>query len=372
MDWNYSQSVKIIFGNNKIQSIEKIFNELGLKNGILISDPIFVKNGLAQKVLEYSNGLLKEIFYDITPNPTVTNVDDCASIIRNNNYEFAVALGGGSSLDCAKAACSVCKTEDSIVLYHSGLKKFKDECIPLIAIPTTSGTGSEVTQVSVLSDTERGIKAPIASLNFYPYYAIVDPTLTITVPPQVTASTGMDVLSHALEGFYSINHQPICDALALHAAGLVFDYLLKAYNNGEDLEAREKMCEASLMAGLAFSIPKTAASHACSYPLTSKYHMPHGEACAFTMDAFVKINAEAENGRLNNFAKKLGFVNAFDMADRILDMKKKMRMKTTLKDAGIEYDEIEELSKLSQHPNMNNNPVKMELDDIIKMYKSIG
>jgi alcohol dehydrogenase len=372
MNWNYSQPVKIIFGNNKIEELHDIFNNLGLKQGILVCDPIFKANGLMDKVLNYSGGSLIEAFYDITPNPTVDSVDACAAIMREKNIEFAVALGGGSSLDCAKAACSVCKTEDSIVAFHSGSKKLGGDHIPLIAIPTTSGTGSEVTPVAVLSNPHSGIKAPLISDNFFPSHAIIDPTLTLTVPAQITASTGMDVLSHALEGFWSKNHQPICDAMALHAAKLVFKYMLPAYEDGSNLEAREKMSEASLIAGLAFGLPKTAGSHACSFPLTNVYHLPHGEACAFTLDAFTRINAEAEDGRLHEFAWAVGFKDAFEMADRILEMKKAMKLKITLRDAGITVEDLEELAKLSQHPNMLNNPVKMTIESTLEMYRSLA
>jgi len=371
MEWTYSQPVKLIFGTGTVKSLAKIVMELGLKNGLLVSDPIFIKNGLAAKVVDYSQGILVAVFSDITPNTTVSNVDDCAKIIRENNIEFVAALGGGSSLDCAKAACSVGKTPYSVVEFHSGKRQLGKECIPLIAIPTTSGTGSEVTPVAVLSDPERGVKAPLVSDNFYPICAIIDPALTLTVPSAITASTGMDVLSHALEGFWSKNHQPICDAMALHAARLVFEYLLPAYLDGENLVAKEKMSEASVIAGLAFGLPKTAGSHACSFPLTSIYHIAHGESCAFTLDAFTKINAEAEGGRLHNFAKMLGFKDAIGMADRIHEMKKAMGMKTTLMDACIPEEKLNELASLSQHPNMLNNPVPMDFASILGMYEGL-
>ncbi|MFA9397020.1 MAG: iron-containing alcohol dehydrogenase family protein [Clostridiaceae bacterium] len=371
MNWDYIQPVKISFGTGKIEDLFDILSDLNLKNGILVSDPIFKENGLAYKVLDYSKGLITTIFSNITPNPTVDSVDECADIIRKNNINFVVALGGGSSLDCAKAAASSAKTPYSIVEFHSGGRKLGNEHLPLIAIPTTSGTGSEVTMVAVLSDPKKGIKAPIGSPNFYPAMAIIDPALTVTVPKKVTAGTGLDVLSHALEGFWSKNHQPICDACAFHAIGLVFKYLLRAYNDGTDIEAREKMCEASLMAGLAFGLPKTTGSHACSFPLTSKYHIPHGEACAFTLDAFLRINKNAEGGRVNDLCKKLGFKDAEEMADKILAMKKEMGLKSTLEEAGINENDIVELAKLSQHPNMLNNPVDMSLDDIVDLYKSL-
>lgn len=370
MDWFYKQPVKIIFGIDKIKDLCNILKDLNYKNGLLVCGPSFAENGVAERILDYSKGLITEIFSDIVPNPTVDNVDSCADVMRKNNIEFVLALGGGSPIDCAKAAASLCKTEDSIVSYHNQEKKFGKEHIPLIAVPTTSGTGSEVTAVSVLTNPYIGKKAPLASENFYPEYTIVDPALTLTVPKQITASTGLDVLSHALEGFWSKDHQPICDALALNAASLVFKYLEKAYINGEDIEAREKMSEASLIAGLAFGLPKTTGSHACSFPLTNVYKLPHGEACAFTLDYFTRINAEAEDGRVNNFAKQLGFKDACDMADRIKELKLSMNMKVSLQDAGIRDEDIERLAELSIHPNLLNNPVKMKKEDLTKMFKS--
>ncbi|MGP7819708.1 iron-containing alcohol dehydrogenase family protein [Niallia sp. 01092] len=370
MEWLYKQPVKVIFGVDKIKDLYSILNNLHYKNGLLVCGPTFAQNGTVEKILDYSKGLITKVFSDIVPNPTVDNVDNCAEMIRENNLEFVLALGGGSVIDCAKAVASLCKTEDSIVLYHNQEKKFGDKHLPLIAVPTTSGSGSEVTAVSVVTNPYISKKAPLACDNFYPAYAIIDPALTLTVPKQITASTGLDVLAHALEGFWSKDHQPICDAMALHAAKLVFDYLEKAYKNGKDIEARAKMSEASLIAGLAFGLPKTTGSHACSFPLTNIYKISHGEACAFTLDYFTRINAEVENGRVNHFARQLGFKDAYDMADGIKQLKLSMNMKVSLEDAGIKEEEIKKLVALCMHPNLFNNPVKMEKEDLIDMFKS--
>lgn len=370
MSWNYLQPVKIVFGNNKLNDLTASIKEISGSTGMLVSDPFLVQNGLADKIKELSNGLIKDIYHDISPNPTVKNVDSCTKLMRKHKADFIVALGGGSAIDCAKAASLIANTEDSIIPYHNGEKQLPNTSIPIIAIPTTSGTGSEVTPVAVLSNPDIKKKAPIGSIHLYPKIALVDPTLTLTVPPKVTASTGLDVLSHALEGFWSVHHQPICDATALKACELVFDYLERAYNDGNDLEAREKMSEASLLAGLSFALPKTTGSHACSYPLTTIYGMPHGEACAFTLDYFVRLNSQVENGRLDKFAKILGFKDSNNMADCIFMLKKKFNMKTSLQDAKIEIDDVKSLAKLSMHPNMLNNPVTQSEEDIYKMYLS--
>ena len=188
------------------------------------------------------------------------------------------------------------------------------------------------------------------------------------MPKKVTASTGLDVISHAIEGFWSKGHQPVCDALALHAAKLAFDNILGAYEHGDDLTARENMCEASVIAGLAFTLPKTAASHACSFPLTSVYGLPHGEACAFTLDVLCTINAPAEGGRLNGFARALGFADAAGMGRRITEIKRRTGMRCTLAEAGIKEEDLPDLAKRCHHPNMLNNPVELDDAAIIDMF----
>jgi alcohol dehydrogenase len=276
-------------------------------------------------------------------------------------------------MDCAKAASAIKGADDFIDDYHAGLKVLNPaDRIPLIAVPTTAGTGSEVTSVSVLTNEEKGLKAPLGNPLLYAEAAIIDPELTISVPARVTASTGLDVLSHALEGYWSIHHQPICDAVALSAVRIVFEHLPTVYYIPTDKEAREKMCEASILAGIAFSHPKTTGSHACSFPLTNIYRVPHGEACAFTLDYFLRLNASKEtDGRIDRFIKDCGFENAEKAADKILEMKKAFGMRCTLSEIGVKDDDIRVLSEKSMHPNMLNNPVEMTVDSVERMYRTL-
>lgn len=371
MQWTHVQPVTLVFGAGKIRELGQIAANNGLENGLLVCDPFFAQNGFAEQVKALGGGAIAAIFSQVCANPTLQNVDDCADVIRRGNHGFVVALGGGSALDCAKAAATIALDEYPAREYHEGKRHVGKRSLPLIAVPTTAGTGSEVTAVAVLTDAERGVKAPLGSPNFYPKVAVIDPELTISVPPQVTASTGLDVLCHALEGYWSVNHQPVCDAVALRALELVFEYLPVAYKDGANMLAREKMCEASVLAGIAFAFPKTTGSHACSYPLTALYHMPHGEACAFTIDAFLRINKDAQEGRVRDCAKKLGFADPDEMADRILRMKREMGMKTTLQEAGIPPEAVRDLAERSVHPNLYNNPVEMSVDDLEALYRSL-
>ena len=225
--------------------------------------------------------------------------------------------------------------------------------------------------VAVISDGENNKKMPVGTPNFYPDLAILDPRLTLSLPPSVTASCGIDVLSQALEGYWSRNHQPVCDACAIRACSLVFEYLERAYKDGSDLEARTAMCEASLLAGIAFAAPKTSGPHVCSYPLTSIYHVPHGEACGITLDSFLRLNKDAQGGRLHQLAKMIGRQDACELADDILALKQRAGLRCRLSEAGISEGNIPSLVKECHHPNMALNPVEVTDEILDAMFRKL-
>lgn len=375
MEWEFMLPVKLVFGNGKRKDLEKYINEIGGTRGILVCSKSFAKNGTADEFVKMSNGLIKGIFSDVRPNPTTDNVDSCVKLMRELDADFAVALGGGSPMDCCKAACAIAKGDDVIRSYHTGGKAINaNEAIPMIAVTTTSGTASEVTNISVLTDVALNLKNPMNDPAMYPKIAVIDPELTLTVPKQITASTGLDVLAHAVESYWATIHQPVCTACSIYSARLVFEWLEKAYNNPNDLAAREKMAEASIVAGVAFSHPRTTGSHACSFPLTNIYGVPHGEACAFTLDYFIKFNADNADadGRITALAKDCGFESPYAMADEIHAMKKRMGMKTKLSEIGCVTDEqIRELTKKSMSMLMTRNPIPLTEGDIYTMYQKL-
>ena len=362
MNWDYKQPVEIIFGNGKISELSELLKSA--KKPLLVSDPFFIKSGLVNKIKAITGEIT--IYSDISPNPDVSEVDRCSKLITENNIDVIVALGGGSSLDLAKAASiAVENIEDCI----SGKRNIPTEHIPIIAVPTTSGTGSEVTCVAVLTNRKTGKKAPLVSESFYPKIALIDPELTYSLPPYMTASTGIDVLCHAVEGYWSKGHQPICDALAVYAIKLVFKHLITAYEDGKNIEAREKLAEASVIAGLAFTLPKTTASHACSFPLTSIYHIPHGEACGLTLDYFMVINSS--DTRTQRLADELGYKTVNDFADDIRQLKQKLNLRLNLEEFSLSNDDITELVRLSHHPNLSNNPIEITDDILLKLYNDL-
>lgn len=372
----YEQPVVIDFGIGKLTKLPEIIKQFDYKKGLLISTPSMVKNGTANKLLELCDGKLVGIFSDIQPNPTLKNTDDCASVLRNHDYDFAVAIGGGSILDCAKVACFIATTTDATSLYFYKEKLVDQPGIPLIAIPTTSGTASEITSASVLTDTEKGVKAPMNYKYFYPKYALVDPELTLSCPPTVTAASGIDVLAHSLEAFYGKKHQPYTDMAAEKAAKLVFENLLTVYKEPYNVEARVNMSLASVTAGLAFNLTQTAAAHACSYPLTQDFGITHGEACAFTLAAFWRLNSRSDDeyvrNRLQQFSENCGFKDANALADFIDYMKQEMGLCMVLEDVGVTSEELlDELVSNSFAPNMQNNPVDITPSLLKEFYQSL-
>ena len=197
--------------------------------------------------------------------------------------------------------------------------------------------------------------------------AIVDPVLSSTVPPRTTMNTGLDALAHALEGYWSKNHQPISDLMAIEAVRLVLENLETAWRDGGNMEARSNMAFASLLGGLSFALPKTAGSHACSYPLSEDYHLPHGEACAFTLDSFVRINADE---RLEELCRRVGLKDTEELAARIAALKELGGLRKTLSDLGeVDLDKL--AHDCAVHGLMQNNPVPMDEAKLRSMFLNL-
>lgn len=368
MTWDYMQPVRIIFGNGTVNRLSEEIAKMNGSNGMLITSASFEKRGFAEHIRQISEGRIRLVYCHVSANPTVEECDECTDILRKNHCDFVVAMGGGSVMDCAKAAATFCLTDNKSTEFLGTGKNIPEQHLPLIAVPTTAGTGSEITCVSVLSDHRRGIKSPMNSNGFYPTVAIVDPELTYTVPPHTTACTGFDVLCHAIEAYWSIHHQPICDALAQHAAKLALENIVNVYEHPDNKQARENMAEASVIAGLAFTMPKTTSAHACSYPLTNLLGIAHGEACAMTITHFIRFNAENGCERIETLANMLGYHNAHQLADVIDKMRERTEMMMDLTSFKLSDQQLEALVQGSKHPNLLNNPIPVPEDFLRKIY----
>jgi len=371
MTWEYQQPVRIRFGQNEASCIGEELRKLNVSRALLVTSPSFERRGETTKLMAQADGRIACVFSQVSPNPDVSESDACADIIRHRRCDAVVALGGGSVIDCAKAACVVATASLPTADYLFGSTPLPDSHLPLIALPTTAGTGSEVTCVSVLSLHSEKRKSAFSHPHFYPTLAIIDPLFTLSVPPGLTAITGFDVICHAVEAYWSRQHQPACDALAVHALRLALGHLEKAAMEPWDIAAREAMAEASVTAGLAFTLPKTSAPHACSYPLTARYDIPHGEACAMTLTHFARFNADNGCERVDTMARLVGMKDAHQLSDRIDQMKRNTGMRMNLKALHLTSDDVDALVEMSHHPNLRNNPVYINDDMLRGMYSSL-
>jgi len=366
--WKYFQPVEVIFGNKEIRNLGIYLEQKGLTKALLITDPIVVQLGLADYLKKVANGRILDIITDVEPNPTIHNVNNCVTKLKEVGAECVIAVGGGSSIDCAKAVCVAAFSNYTGEDLMNGKPIIGS--LPLIALPTTAGTGSEVTSVTVLSWKEEKKKVAIGNPLLYPKLAIIDPELTYTCPPSVTATSGIDVLAHALDSLGSVKSNAITEALAVRAASIAFKNLITVFNDAKDAVAREQMALASLLAGLAFSQTGTTGSHACSYILTSKYNVPHGEACAFTLDSWYKINAKI-NPKLNGYAKEIGFENAEALADELNKLKKQIGLRTTLSAIGVTELELDEVvAECLIAANMPNNIAQIDATGVKEIFLS--
>lgn len=368
--WTFKVPTVITFGDGVSKQLNEVAAELGRR-------PVLVTDGTVSAVPRVKlsmDGLnAKAIFDRVEPNPTVENVDRLAELLRRTRADVVVALGGGSVIDCAKAAsCLACTDEASIRPCHSEGRSLNDRHLPLVAVPTTAGTGSEVTPFAVLDDRVKQVKGPIAHDGFYPARAVVDPELSASMPSSVTAATGLDALCHAIEGYWSKNHQPLCDLLALDAAGLILEHIETAITEPQDMPARRAMMRAATEAGLAFQLPKNAMVHACSFPLSNRHHLSHGAACAFTLGEAIRLNAPAMGPRMTRLVQACGCGSVDALIERIDRIKQLGGLPRTLSEAGISPTDVETIIDESFHPLISNNPHPVTPDDLVAMYDRLS
>jgi alcohol dehydrogenase len=368
--WTFKLPTAITFGEGTVGQLPQIAAGHGARP-LLVADQDLVRLLPFARVQEVMPGI--PVFSDVTPDPTVASVDALAALVRERRHDVVVAVGGGSAMDCAKAAAALAAGDlPSIRAIHSAGVPLGPARVPVIAVPTTAGTGSEVTPFAVLNDPEKRVKGPIAGDALYPIHAVVDPALTCSLPRKTTVVTGLDALSHAIEGYWSRGHQPLCDVLAVEAARLICRHLRRAAEEPDDLPARSAMSYAATLAGAAFQLPKNAMVHACSYPLSTRYHMAHGAACAFTLEEAIRFNAPVLGERMTAFLDGIGLADAEALIARIREFKELGGLPCTLRQAGIPPGDIRQLARESFHPLMRNNPRAMTEEDLVAMYRRLA
>lgn len=372
-----------------IGAIKDLPNELlswKLSKVLIVTD----KNMISLGYVENVEKILKNLFisYDIFdgilhPNPTVSFVEDGLTYLKKGlnvfkrNYKLIISIGGGTNHDCAKAIATVATNGGSIIDYE-GSNKMSKPAIPHIAINTTAGSAAELTMFAIITDNSRKVKMVIASPYITPYISVNDPILMTTMPKEVTASSGIDVVSHAIEAFVSTEASPITDSLAIKAIKLAFEYLPRAYENGNDLEAREKMMFANIMAGMAFNNAGLGYVHCMAHQLGGFYNQTHGCYNAVLLPYVFEFNSVSiPEQRILKLCEVMGIIthNRSQAVDLIIDSINKLRSKieipSKLSEMGLKESDIEPLSQNALKDICSfTNPRQGFVEDIISLYKA--
>lgn len=297
-EYSFSIPQNIIVGKNSLSKLSEISKKIGGSKALIISGPNLLKMGVVQKAIDYLNeaDIKSEVFTEVEANPSVSTVEKATEFYKECAADFIVALGGGSPMDVAKAVGVVAKYGGSITEYE-GAHKVPGKIIPLIAIPTTAGSGSEVTAFSVITDHSRNYKLTVFSYELLPTYAILDPMMITTAPASVAAACGIDAFIHAEEAYISTAASPFSEAMSEKAMELIGGHIRRYVANRSDIEAAEAMMTGSLFAGIAFSFARLGNVHAMSHPVSAFFDVAHGVANAVLLPVIAEYNAIADNGK---------------------------------------------------------------------------
>lgn len=296
-----------VLGKGAVDDAIGDIKTLGFKRALIVTDKPLVNIGLVGEVAEKlgQNGITSTVFDGVQPNPTVGNVEAGLALLKANQCDFVISLGGGSPHDCAKGIALVATNGGSIKDYE-GLDKSTKPQLPLVAINTTAGTASEMTRFCIITDEARHIKMAIVDKHTTPILSVNDPELMLKKPASLTAATGMDALTHAVEAYVSIAANPITDACAIKAIELIQGNLVNAVKQGQDIEAREQMAYAQFLAGMAFNNASLGYVHAMAHQLGGFYDLPHGVCNALLLPHVQEYNAKVVPDRLKDIAKAMG------------------------------------------------------------------
>ncbi|MGE7906807.1 iron-containing alcohol dehydrogenase [Peribacillus sp. NPDC094092] len=370
----------LITGTGSIAQIGEQAKKLNATKVIIVTDKIIRQTGLLSKVTEplATLGFKADIIDDVVPEPPFENLEQMVTEMEGKGYDLLVGVGGGSALDITKVL-SVMLTNKGNVRDMVGIEKIENPGVPTILVPTTSGTGSEVTYNAIFTDTRDMVKKGIVSPYLLPKVAIVDAELTLTLPPAVTAATGMDALVHAVESYTALRSDELTDGIALQAIKLISRSLRKAVYNGKDLKAREDMAMGSLLAGISLGNAGVGAVHALAYPLGGKFKVPHGVANSLLLPFVMKYNAVADLDKFAEVAKAMGEnvegLSLREASDRtvhtLAQLAEDVGIPSSLKDVGVTPSDIpalaEEASKVDRL--LNNNPRWLTVKEIQKIYE---
>lgn len=375
--FSFSVPQNIIVEKGGLAKLPEVAKELGGTKAFIISGPHLNKMGIVGKCIEAleAKGIKATAYTDTEGNPSVETVEKATESFKESDSDFIIALGGGSPMDVAKAVGVVAKYGGSITDYEGG-GKVPGDIIPLIAVPTTAGTGSEVTAFSVITDHSRNYKLTVFSYKLIPAYAILDANLLMTAPPSVAAACGIDAMVHALEAYISTAASPFSEAMSEKALELIGKKIRRYVANRGDIDAAENMLVGSLFAGIAFSWARLGNVHAMSHPVSAFFNVPHGVANAILLPTIVEYNALADTGKYYKIYRYIAKApvpeEVFEpdmLVNEIKALNKELNIPASLSEAGVTADKIGAMSEdAMKSGNILVNPRSSTIKDIEMLY----
>lgn len=377
MHYTYKMPTELFFGRGAAEKIGEKVREIGAKKALVVADNGVIAAGLIKGVLSSleGSGIAYAIFSEIESDPSTKSIEIGTAVFKNEACDIAIGVGGGSSMDAAKAIATMAANPGKPFDY-AGLGKIKNKPFPIIAVPTTAGTGSEATYWAVLTDKETKLKTGVGSWLMMPTLAILDPLLTKSLPPKVTAFTGMDALTHALESYVCTGTQPISEGLAIHAIKLIAKSLRKAVANGDDLVAREDMLMGSMMAAMAFNVTRLGLAHALAAPFGANYGIPHGMVNAILLPHVMEFNVMGATEKFIEIAKIFGenvdnmtqTEAAYKAVDAVKKLMKDIGVVEGLEDYGVKEENLRGMAEEGYTSgNVQVNPRKSTVEDLVNI-----
>ena len=361
MNWNYPTNVW--FGVDRSKEIQKACNTLGIKNPLIVTDPGLLQTSIIDEI-NSSLSSNTQIYSDVQGNPTGSNVTNGVKVFLEGDHDGVIAIGGGSGMDAGKGIAFLAHQSRPLWDFEDigdwWTRADSSVIKPIIAIPTTAGTGSEVGRAAVFLNEENHKKKIIFHPKMLPQIAILDPSLTLNLPKSITAGTGMDALAHCIEAYSSPFYHPMAEGTALEGLRLVKENIQEVYHNGNNVEARSHMLVASMMGAAAFQ-KGLGAIHSITHPVNSLYKTHHGTTNGTVMPFVLNYNRSTIEEKFTRLANFLDIKNGFEgIVDWIIELKKEMEIPETLKDMGInEGDEIKLAPLAQEDPSTGANPLEM-------------
>lgn len=371
------------FGPGARKELPGVVARLGFKKALVVTDKGLIKFGVAKQVTDVMDeaGIAYEIFSEVKPNPTVTNVKDGIEACKKAKADFIVAIGGGSAMDTAKGIGIVVRNpEFSDIVSLEGVADTKNKSLPIIALPTTAGTAAETTINYVIIDETRQAKMVCVDPNDIPCVAIIDAELMYSLPKSLTAATGMDAMTHAIEGLITKAAWELSDMFEIKAIEMIYKYLPIAVEEPTNPVGRDGMAVAQYVAGMAFSNVGLGVDHGMAHPLSALHDIPHGVACAMLLPTVMRFNAPAAKAKYVDIAKACGVYKdgmtvdeAADAAcEAIADLSRRVGIPEHLTDLGITEKDIDALADQAIVDVCTpGNPREVTRDDIVSLYKQI-